>query len=308
MRAKALKKVHIRQGTPHIKPDNKKGIIYAGFTIDIAHEVRGEKIENNNIWYEDKNGDYYWSGGFEKLTVKEQENTSRLQSNLKKNINIAILDSGIEASHESIEKKIVFAKNLTDETEIRNSHGTKVAGIIVANQKLTNELTTDTSLYDFQVIENSGRVNRSAVDKALAKIINNNFNIQLVNMSFDINANSFAKVQGAINQLYKQNVLCIIAADSIVNQRLKNVIKVTCNSEPSITIEDQSISIAFINTPIYSTSTNQSFDNFENSSAYTALTTAIIAKIISSYGLHYSIDIKEIGKHLSNYLKENKYI
>ncbi len=87
MKVKSIKEVHIRTVEPYIKNYNKKGVLFPGFEIEVE-EVDGEEIIEgegaNQIrskkWYKDKNGDFYWSGGFEKLkTDNSQSNNTENQ-------------------------------------------------------------------------------------------------------------------------------------------------------------------------------------------------------------------------------------
>ncbi|UII29177.1 hypothetical protein LVD15_12330 [Fulvivirga maritima] len=67
MKVRSVREVFIRAKEPFVHEWNKKGILYAKQELQVVKEVKGGAIQGNNTWYEDKNGDYYWSGGFQKM-------------------------------------------------------------------------------------------------------------------------------------------------------------------------------------------------------------------------------------------------
>jgi hypothetical protein len=80
IKVKSNKKVNIRAFEPYQRSNNLKGELNAGFEIEVE-EVEGQYIEEgegldkiaSSKWYKDKNGDYYWSGGFEQNNLLDSE-------------------------------------------------------------------------------------------------------------------------------------------------------------------------------------------------------------------------------------------
>jgi hypothetical protein len=84
MKVKSNKEVNIRAFEPYRKSNNLKGILKPGFEIEVE-PVDGEEITDgegvNQIrskkWYKDKNGDFYWSGGFENFKTDNSQSNDR---------------------------------------------------------------------------------------------------------------------------------------------------------------------------------------------------------------------------------------
>jgi subtilisin family serine protease len=120
MKVKGNKEVNIRAFEPYRKSNNLKGILKPGFEIEVE-EVDGEEITEgeglnqirSNKWYKDKNGDFYWSGGFEDLNSRKSESQVIDKFNYLENVvfnrkylqtrgtgvTIAVLDTGVYKSH-----------------------------------------------------------------------------------------------------------------------------------------------------------------------------------------------------------------
>lgn len=170
MKVKSDKEVHIREGTPYQNNNNKKGVLYTGFEIDVVEQVEGQNIDDNNIWFKDRNGDYYWSGGFEGYSKKTEiikkpfqefiegrfnRSTKKLlgsinyndllnfDDNIKRNkgvdTKVAILDYPIKKWDEVFNSRII--DDDFDIQRIGGSHGTLLASIIGANQRTSFGIT-----------------------------------------------------------------------------------------------------------------------------------------------------------------------
>ncbi|MEX1267939.1 MAG: S8 family serine peptidase [Balneolaceae bacterium] len=156
---KATEEVPIRTTIPDGEDDpaTKKGIIYPGFEVQIAEEWQGQEVEGNNLWYRDKNGDFYWSGWFWEL-AEEQEPVIELDESsvlpwwlsnynireiwdegyMGEGVKVAVLDTGLDPEHPNLRHAISTEdsfnfldrnKNIKD----WNGHGTHCTGIIAAN-------------------------------------------------------------------------------------------------------------------------------------------------------------------------------
>lgn len=320
MIVKSNKEVNIRTFEPYRRNDNIKGILNPGFEVEVE-VVEGQDIDGNSKWYKDKNGDYYWSGGFEEKVNTDNDSSSSNTTIIEnfsairethlgtgKGVKIAILDSGIDASHTSIKKRIIQSKNfLSDNSEIVNAHGTKVAGIIVANEVGIKGLATDAQIIDYRVVEESGRANTDAVIDALKYIDNNNVDVKLLNLSLDINSNLVAIVQNIINKLFEKKIYCVVAGDSTTNTaRLKNVIKVCVDKGQTVEINEQSVCISFTNSPVITTTINGNFSDFKDSSAYTAVVTGLVARIISNPNYTTNNFLGDIGNFFLNNINSLK--
>ncbi|KYG82554.1 S8 family peptidase [Roseivirga echinicomitans] len=74
MKVKATQEVHIRAKEPWVKPGNKKGVLYPGFEVEVINVINtnAQVINGNGTWYQDKNGDYLWSGGFSQINEPDK--------------------------------------------------------------------------------------------------------------------------------------------------------------------------------------------------------------------------------------------
>lgn len=154
MKLKATQEVYIRSREPWIKSDNKKGVIYPGFEIEVVKEIEdnAQVINGNGKWYQDKNGDYYWSGGFESnesVVLKTSEQVESKdgildwwfsdfgfpQVNEKatgNNVNIIVIDSGADIDHQWLKGHIEDTINFNspeNPVEDVTSHGSHICGI-----------------------------------------------------------------------------------------------------------------------------------------------------------------------------------
>lgn len=140
---------------------------------------------------------------------------------------VAILDTGINASHEDFGERIVATLDFTDSDQCtqespfdRHGHGTHVAGIIAANGS-TVGVAPEAEIVSAKVIPDDGLGNISAVENALKWIIANQreYGICAVNMSLGDRENwkedtrfRSNQVSQHIRTLYEMRVPVITAA------------------------------------------------------------------------------------------------
>jgi subtilisin family serine protease len=316
MKVTATKDVHIREGNPLRSKTNLKGVLHKGFSIEVLHtDKNGELIDGNPEWYQDKNKDWYWSGGFYMEDSKTKYNTSEESDNdLTKvlsslinlppragdKINIAILDSGIDLGHNSIKESVLKPriKNYQSDTE-ENHHGTQVAGILTGDDKDIKGLCRNSKLFDLRVATQKGVTVDEAVLNALRDLYNWNADIvssknlfcPLINMSLDIQQYNIPEVQLAVNDLASQGVVIVVAGidGTTINNiaTLQNVFPVGAYKKhwfknfPENGFPAQ-LCVSFLNEEIISTGLYPDHSPFCDSSAYTALTTGLVAHYLSS--------------------------
>ncbi len=162
---KASKDINIREKLPQISINNLKGVLHKDFSVSLVEEWEGDKHTedgvSSNKWYKDKNGDFYWSGGFDRegYTSKPRNftdlkvNETGLQwwhhtnYNIKhiweeygtrgKGVKIAILDTGVDQNHPIINNpsRLSSIQTLTNIKDVSRTdpHGTSVSSVIIAN-------------------------------------------------------------------------------------------------------------------------------------------------------------------------------
>ncbi|MEC0248475.1 S8 family serine peptidase [Paenibacillus chitinolyticus] len=145
------------------------------------------------------------SWGYDLLYNKEMDPTKKHNT-----IKIAILDTGVDASHEDL--KISGSINFTDQTiQDENGHGTKVTGVInsQANGFGIKGLAPSAEIYSIKIMDSQGRGTVSSAISAIDWAIENN--IQILNMSFGSARPSYA-LHEALNRARSHNILLIGAA------------------------------------------------------------------------------------------------
>lgn len=210
MKIKAKKEVFIRANTPYLNNDNKKGVLYPGFEIDVVEEVEGQEVDGNSKWYRDRNGDYYWSGGFEAQGKEEnnidppEPNTSdndlrqifNLEDKLKKNdkcrdIYVALVDSGVDFTLPEISMNS-YSPGISGDTDLTDNygHGTHLCGVISAssNSDQITGLAPEAKIYNCKITNNRTIQKKPLID-ALQNIYNNSDWIDIVNLSLNIDLN-----------------------------------------------------------------------------------------------------------------------
>ncbi|MEP1035630.1 S8 family serine peptidase [Ekhidna sp.] len=151
MKVKATKDVHIRSGEAKRNGNsNLKGTLHKGFSIEVIETKNdGEDIDGNSIWYKDKNGDWYWSGGFESNQssngIGSEEYWWLNDFNVDvfwksgyrgSGIKLAVLDTGLSIPHPDLNiypENIIDVSNSFNGTMDMTGHGTHVTGIIKAS-------------------------------------------------------------------------------------------------------------------------------------------------------------------------------
>lgn len=308
-----------------------------GDIVEIDKIVEGEYIHpSNNKWYKAINGFYFWSGGANQevdtiappVTVAESEEVQVAQTDLPallklnkpvsfggKDVKILILDSGI-SKHNALMSKVDFTKSksfVRGESGVidDHGHGTMIAGIMAGNDEVIKGISTESTIVSYRVAP-GGAVNSNALFLAMQNLIASELsNIDVINMSLDINPVMFASTQDFVNKSLAQGVITVVASGEDMQRneidKLANVIKVsTCGPTAFKRFhegKDKRESLIFLQHNITSSSLNNSYSSIGNDSAYTAIVTGIIASIIAEKKLlknqqRFAV-VKQILKEIS---------
>lgn len=129
-----------------------------------------------------------------------------------KNVNISIIDTGIDTEHEDVAvaggKSFV---NYTNSYRDDNGHGTHIAGIIAAknNDVGITGIAPNSNLYALKAFNNKGE--GSTIDLAEAIDYAMKINSDVINLSFEYNTYD-PVVEALLNESYKQNIMIVGAA------------------------------------------------------------------------------------------------
>ncbi len=308
---KARVKVYLneRTGLPSVNAPNENYFM-PGQVIDIEEIVNGDDYEGISVWYKVKDAGYVWSGGMEglrgisidsekdlniprivlvnKIIVKDS-----IPNGNGKGVIVGVLDSGIDLQHETINDNIIETKNFTNEGPLLSDHGTKVAGILAANDHIIKGISTEIGIRNYRIAKKNS-VYPKGILKALEELKNHK-KVRLINMSLDIPQIIFDKVQDYVNFFYRSGIITIVAGGSSKSgtkiSNLKNVIVVKVLDNSSLNLDSNSS--YFVNSPIRSTSffgSTKPHDDFKDSSAYTAVTTGLVSRYLSSPGNRHDLE------------------
>ena len=235
MKVKSNKKVNIRAFEPYQRSNNLKGELNAGFEIEVE-EVEGQYIEEgegldkiaSTKWYKDKNGDYYWSGGFEivseityqkKFDVKINYNEEFQQipinyrRTLGEGIKVAILDSGINSKHIAFKDKTITSFNATDDSngcEDTVGHGSHISGLISAQNGEYLGIAPNVTLCISKIINKNEIVYPEVVIRAIEWAIEQK--VDIINMSFSFHKRHKDEIAGIIKKAYDADIVLVSSA------------------------------------------------------------------------------------------------
>ncbi len=131
-----------------------------------------------------------------------------------KGVVVAILDTGIDASHEDLSGKVSAEVNFTDSLSIQdeNGHGTHVAGIIAAernNGKGITGVAPEVQLMNVKVADDHGICLAENVAKGVVWAVDRGASV--INISLQINESS-SQLDRAIEYAWQQGVVIVAAA------------------------------------------------------------------------------------------------
>lgn len=209
-----------------------------------------------------------------------------------KGINIAILDSGVDITHQYLLGKVVEAKSFIDNNPIDlYGHGTAVSGIMLSKNI---GLCKGCRLYSYK-ITNSGNVNVINIVKAFNYIINNTIDdIDIIILPFSTNENNI-HIKNMIDYLYSKGKVIISSKKN--NSDIKSY---PADYDNVISVGNVNCDISIKNYNIPTTATNNRFVMVEGNSYLTAIASSIAVLIISLYR-KYNIkwDLKKIKEDIS---------
>lgn len=167
-----------------------------------------------------KNKDYMDYG------IKMIEASKEWNETKGKEINIAILDTGIDFNHPDLKERVKGGYNFTTSNSLdfmdRQGHGTHCAGIAAASLNKTGVVgvAPESNLYALKVLSDDGKGSLDWIIKAIDWCINNN--IHIISMSLGSNQ-SHHLVHQAIKRAYQKGIVMIAAAGNDGNGKSDTV-------------------------------------------------------------------------------------
>jgi len=127
---------------------------------------------------------------------------------------VAVLDTGVDGSHEDLTDRVVVAVNFTSSPvadDIRG-HGTHIAGIIAANSNNGRGIAgvaPASLIMSVKVADDSGKIQAAAAAKGIIWAVKNGASV--INVSIEFEEPS-ADLEYAVNYAWRQGVLVVAAA------------------------------------------------------------------------------------------------
>ena len=135
-------------------------------------------------------------------------------SKCNRNVTVAVLDSGIDATHPDLKNNVIGGKSFVGSNPLRdaNGHGTGVAGMISSQSNNgigTSGVSYNAKLFSLQC-ENGSSAYVSDVVKAINWMVDNNskYGIRIINISLG-SYNYTKSLENAINRAYNAGILCV---------------------------------------------------------------------------------------------------
>lgn len=127
---------------------------------------------------------------------------------------VAVLDTGIDVSHEELSGKVISSVNFSSSKTVKdvNGHGTVVAGIITASIEKSKGIfgmAYNSSLLNVKVANDNGFVYPEAVASGITWAANNNANV--INLSLTLSKPSDA-VEKAVAYAWSKGCIIVAAA------------------------------------------------------------------------------------------------
>ena len=141
---------------------------------------------------------------------------SDLYQNPGNQVQVAVLDSGIDSSHEDLQGKVVMEINLTDSPYVTdiNGHGTHIAGIIAANSNNglgIAGIAPFSQLINIKVADDSGKVYAKTLAEGIVRAVQNGADV--INASIEIQE-PIPELENAVNYAWGKGVLVVAAASN----------------------------------------------------------------------------------------------
>ena len=329
MKARVNTYLNIRTRSPEILPDNNPNDLYfnPGDLIEVVETIVGEEYKGNNVWHKLETNEFVSNVGVdinenvffkESTAISTTNNLSKkiiLNNPIGKNgsgITIGILDSGVDTGHIELKESLKSEENfMTDpkEKSVTNNHGTNIAGLLTGNDKEISGLTVDAVLKSFRVIKSSNSIDEFALQKALNYISINDTGVDILNLSFEVLDSSFPFFADTFNKIIEKDIILVVAGNKENSTSLnslallKNVIVVGAFDANDFDKIPQPINIFFLNSPITTTnifSSDQKYNSFSDTSAYTAIVSGIIGKFLSNKFIAKDKRYREVTGYLNS--------
>ncbi len=320
--------LNVRVGKPSVNAPCYQ-YLAPGSEIEVDGNLyRGDPYEHNDLWLKDEASNYYWSGGVEsknndlfykptpsipRTILSEMIILKQPLSGTGKGITIGILDTGIDLRHPSLKAACISDENFLtrhQDESIKNDHGTRVAGILVGNNNVIQGLAPESKIISYRTNDNNGNTDDDAVIDTLNHIIDNNVSIDILNLSLDITYPYYDDFQTCIDKLAKKGIIVVMAGFTKEDKPriIRGIFPVGIFHRGNLSEVNTAINpankIAFLDEKIMTMGLYNAIPlpvPISSLSAYTAVTSGLVAKFLSSNTISAANRIAEVEKFLQEY-------
>ncbi|MGP1907068.1 S8 family peptidase [Metabacillus sp. JX24] len=238
--AETVKKDYLIGMKPTVKDSKMKALIISGFGGKVKHQYKYMNVvhaslpdqaaaaleKNPNVLFVEEDFEAKAIGqsvpyGITQIKADAVQSTGVKGSGVK----VAILDSGIDASHEDLNVSggASFIPNEPDPFVDGDSHGTHVAGTVAALNNTVGVLGTapDVSLYAVKVLDSTGSGSYSGIAQGIEWAVANGMDV--INMSLGGSQDSTALKQ-AVDLAYNRGAVVVAAAGNSGSKGKRNTI------------------------------------------------------------------------------------
>ncbi|MFD2114169.1 S8 family serine peptidase [Paenibacillus yanchengensis] len=226
-----------------------------------------------------------------------------------KKIRVAIMDSGIDASHKDLEGKVLKEYNAIEDNVYSTSvdvfgHGTAIAGIISAidNDFGILGVTQNVELVSVKVLDDEGRGNIDDFVKGIKWCIEND--VEIINMSFGI-MRDHELLKESINEAVNNGILIVASVGNKFRNEVdypaayQNVISVTGIDSFEKKLSSAATGKVDFSAPgvdVLSLAPGDKYGVFTGTSYATAYITGAIANILSAREIEKNQSISSVVK------------
>ncbi len=193
-----------------------------------ANQIRGLVKEDKGILYVSPDRTLTGAASYTTGFVAVNADVAQSYGYDGNGIGVAVIDSGISASHPDLQGAVVYAKDFTGQgtTEDLYGHGTHVAGLLAGNGSQSNcyrcfvtikGVAPGVRLLNLRVLDGTGAGTDSAVISAIQAAISlkNTYNVRVINLSLGrgiYESYTIDPLTQAVEQAWKAGIIVVVAA------------------------------------------------------------------------------------------------
>ncbi|MDR6225715.1 S8 family serine peptidase [Desmospora profundinema] len=141
-----------------------------------------------------------------------KEKDSRGQSVTGKGMKVAVIDTGVDATHPDLKKNVIGGYDFVDKDETPqdgDGHGTHVAGTIAANGKIKG-VAPEASILAYRVLDDNGMGDTADILAAVDQAVKDGADVMNLSLGMDVNVPD-EPLSWALERAVKNGVVAVVA-------------------------------------------------------------------------------------------------